>query len=696
MVDIDTQKIKMAGDYIRYLSTECIERSQSGHPGLPLGCADLGAILYRYIMRYSAADPTWVNRDRFILSAGHGSMFLYSLIHMAGFDLSLDDLSNFRQLHSRTPGHPELETEIGIEMTAGPLGQGFASSVGSALEGKMLAARFNRDGFQLFDYNVYTLMGDGCTMEGVSYEAASVAGHLGLDNLIAIYDSNDITIDGSTDITLSEDVTKRYESLGWEVYHCKGVELQNFYDTLKKATKAKGKPKMIVVRTTIGEGLNKMRGTHKIHGAPAGLDEICYLLQNSAVRPMVEKEYGADIVNDIEKLKAAEQQRIADKKPPFAYPEAVDFFREASQWNEPIISDWKKMMDEYQVKFPDAYEELQQFLSGGVPDTLRDKLINFKEEKPTATRGTSGVVLNMAAAEMPQIVGGSADLVGSTKATITGSQYVNRDDFQGRNIAFGIREHGMGAIGNGLALNGKMIPFTSTFFTFFDYMKPAVRLAALMQLRHLFVFTHDSIYVGEDGPTHQPIEHLNSLRLLPGIYTFRPGNDFETAFSYLYFLDEMDGPAAILGSRQGMPASAYEVKEERKSLYESFKKGAYVSYDCDDEPEVVVCGSGSEAGLAIDSARQLADKGIKARAVSIPCLELFEEQGPAYRKELFGNAKVAMLETASYRGVSTFFDPNILLIDIRDFGLSAPAGQVAAEFGFTAEKVAAKVQEFIK
>ncbi|HPN83113.1 MAG TPA: hypothetical protein PLM00_06945, partial [Spirochaetota bacterium] len=458
----------------------------------------------------------------------------------------------------------------------------------------------------------------------------------------------------------------------------------------------KGKPKLLVVRTTIGEGLDKMKGSHKIHGSPAGLDEIVYFLQHSIMRPVAELAYGAEVVDDPARLKDAEAKRIAAKEPPFAHPDATMFVREAWQWNGEIYTKWKKMLEEYKGKFPADYERLMKLTSNAVPASLKEKLLAYKESKPDATRNISANVLALCCEEMPQIVGGSADLVGSTKATVKGSQYINRDDFRGRNIAFGIREHGMGSIGNGLALNGVLMPFTSTFFTFLDYMKPAVRLAALMKIKHLFVFTHDSIYVGEDGPTHQPIEHLNSLRLVPDLVTFRPANDFETAFAYLYFL-ECKGPVVILGSRQNMPASAYEVAADRAGLYAEFKKGGYVAWSNGDAPDVILAGTGSEAGLAIDAAKKLAAEGKKVRAVSISSLELLEANQDQ-KKKLLGDGKtpLVMVEAASHRGMSAFYGSNVTLIDIREFGLSAPAEKVAEHFGFTADKVASRVKVALK
>ncbi|MDR2734558.1 MAG: transketolase [Spirochaetota bacterium] len=694
---IDSQKTKLAGDYIRYLALECIERSQSGHPGLPLGCADIGALLYRYILRIHPADGRWLARDRFVLSAGHGSMLLYSLLHLAGFPLSLEDLAAFRQYKSRAAGHPEHDPALGIETTTGPLGQGFANAVGIALEGKMLAARFNREGFPLFQYRVFTLMGDGCTMEGVAYEAASLAGHLGLDNLVAIYDANNITIDGRASIALSEDIAKRYEAMGWQTAVASDVgNLQAVCDSLEGLSRCPsgtgaGKPKLLILKTTIGEGLRSLRDTSKIHGSPAGLDEIVYFLQNSAMRPLVEAAYGKEIAADAARLKEAEAQAIRDKKPPLACAEAVSFMREAAEQNSAAYAAWQKLLDSYKTAHPDLYAELMRISRFEVPQSLHDSLLGYREQKPDATRAISARVLALASGALPQIVGGSADLVGSTKATVAGSSYITRDDFIGRNIAFGIREHGMGAIANGLALSGTFVPFTSTFFTFMDYMKPAVRLAALMRLKHLFIFTHDSIYVGEDGPTHQPIEHLNSLRLIPDLVTFRPANDFETAFAYLYFL-EGNGPVVILGSRQNMPACAYEVAGDRRELYANYTKGGYVLWQNSDTPEYVLAGTGSEAGLAAEAARILAQKNMRVRAVSVSAPELLAKN-PEYESTLFcaNSAKLAWIEAASHRGMSLLYFRKCLLIDIQEFGLSAPAEEVAEHFGFTAEAVAKRV-----
>ncbi len=695
MSDINLSQIKKSGDYHRYLALECIERANSGHPGLPLGCADLGVLLYRYILDINPEDGEWANRDRFILSAGHGSMFLYPLLYSAGFNMTLDDLANFRQLHSKTPGHPEYELELGIETTAGPLGQGIAASVGTAIEGKMLAQRFNEKGYNLFDYTVYVLMGDGCVMEGINYEAASLAGHLGLDNLIAIYDSNHITIDGNTEITFTEDTAKRYEAQGWLVEKVDGTDHKAVYAKLRDLKGKKGKPKLLIMTTTIGEGLNKKRDTSGIHGAPAGLDEIAYFVQHSeGVRALFEAKYGKEAVNDTDKLKALLEERIKKPEPLMEYPEHLEFMKEGVVSGQKAYKEWKALLDGYKKAFPEKYELLKGYMEYTLPASLREKLLNYSEEKGDATRGISGKVLNLCAEALPQLVGGTADLVGSTKATVKGSGYIGKEDFSGRNIAFGVREHAMAALGNGLAFGKMMIPFTSTFFTFFDYMKPSVRLAALMGLNHLFVFSHDSIYVGEDGPTHQPIEHLNAIRLIPRMHTFRPGSDAETAFSFLYFLENMNGPVALVTTRQKFSGETFgtSMGRSREELYADFSRGGYIFYETTvgQKPDVILCGSGSELDLALSAAKLIEERDKKlVRVVSIPCMELLEQAGDAYREALFGGYRVPvyMIEAGSYRGVGLFFDRNVELISIDDFGVSAPGGLAAAYFGLTPEAV---------
>jgi transketolase len=703
MINVDQTRLKKSADYVRYLSLESIERANSGHPGLPLGCADLGILLFRYLLTFNPEEPRWMNRDRFILSAGHGSMLLYSLLHLAGYDITLDDMGDFRQLHSKTAGHPEYDIHDGIETTTGPLGQGFANAVGCAIEGKMLAERFNTDRFRLFDYTVYTLMGDGCNMEGISYEAASLAGHLGLDNLFAVFDSNNISIDGSCDITFTEKVGKRYKALGWSVKHADVEDINDVVEKFQSLKKKKGKPKLLIVKTVIGSGVDKKKGTAGIHGAPAGIDEIAYFVQNSHMRTLFEETYGKDKVENREALVKVLGQRIEEKAPLLEFPEGTEFMKEGVAENKKRYNDWEKIFNGYKESCPSKYEELTAYLEFKVPASLREKLLNYREEKIAATRGVSGNVLNICAGEIPQIVGGCADLAGSTKAGIKNSHYIQKGDFSGRNIAFGVREHAMGAVGNGLALNRSFIPFTSTFFTFFDYMKPPIRLAALMKLNHLFIFSHDSIYVGEDGPTHQPIEHLNAMRLIPDIYVLRPGNDMETAFAYLFFLEHMNGPAAIITTRQKLPEKIFHLPEpgtgNREQWYEQFKKGGYVFYESDGKgkTDVILTASGSELTLAVDTAKLIEEKKkCKVRVVSIPCLELLDEADDAYKEELFmPGTPLVLIEAASHRSLNLFYSKEVILVDIESFGHSAPGKKVGEHFGFTAgavyEKIAVKI-----
>jgi transketolase len=699
---IDVTKVKKCADYIRYLSLESIERAKSGHPGLPLGCAELGVLLYRYILRFNPDDPGWIDRDRFILSAGHGSMLLYSLLYLTGYDITLEDLGRFRQLRSKTPGHPEYHIKYGIETTTGPLGQGFANAVGCAIEGKMLANRFNREGFDLFDYTIFTLMGDGCMMEGISSEAGSLAGHLGLDNLIAIYDSNHISIDGPTSLTMSEDTAARFEALGWHVEKADIKEIQELYTRLENLKTLRGKPKLLVIETTIGEGLHRKRNTAEIHGSPAGIDEIAYFIQNSEMKYLFARKYGETEVEDKKELMKILQDRLENKDPLLLEPDSKAFMEEGPEERKKDYDEWKRKFEIFREQHKDRYEQLSSYLHFEFPGSLRDELLNYnyfkgdEAKKTAATRGICGKVLNLCAGKIPQVVGGSADLADSTKAKVECTDCIKRENFAGRKIFFGVREHAMGAIGNGLALNRIMIPFTGTFFTFFDYMKPAVRLAALMKLKHLFIFSHDSIYVGEDGPTHQPIEHLNALRLIPGIYAFRPANDMETAFTYLYFLQKMEGPAAIVTTRQNLPEEVFLLpknrERDREELYRQFQKGAYIFYETEgaQKPDIIFAASGSEVSLSLQTAKLVEEKGEKnARVISIPCLELFSEEDISYKNQLFYDERtpVVIIETASHRGVDLFYDRRTTLVHIEKFGESAPYKEVVKYFGFTPESV---------
>ncbi len=686
MPAIQSENVRRSADYVRYLSLIAIEKARSGHPGLPLGCADLGVVLFRYFLNHYPERPDWPNRDRFVLSAGHGSMWLYSLLHLSGFSVSLEDLNQFRRMDSRTPGHPEFCLARGIETTTGPLGQGFANAVGMAIAAGWRARRYNRPGYELFNNRVFTLVGDGCVMEGISYEAASLAGHLGLDNLVAIYDSNRISIDGSTAITFTEDVAARFHAQGWAVEHAHGDDPEGFAAALSSLIDTGGKPKLLITQTTIGEGLNRKQGVSDIHGAPAGLEEIAWFVRHSSLRDPVAQTAGVDVDNDAAGLEAWLNVQIEAQTPLLPHPQVTAFMRGALSEQRQNWMQWDELWRRYQREYPAEAEEIGRSGRALLPAELDAELAAYGEERPDATRNVSGRVLNLCARHIPFVVGGSADLGGSTKGAIKDSSLLAKADFSGRNIAYGVREHAMGAINNGLALDGTIIPFSATFFTFMDYMKPAVRLAALMKLRHLFLFSHDSIFVGEDGPTHQPIEHLNSLRLIPELITFRPANDRETAWALRYFYAHASGPVALVTTRQKINAAGWGSASQAQ--WPDFLNGAYEFISATDprKPDLVLVASGSELGAAAAAARELqATDGLSARVVSLPSLELFSRAPRAYREELLGGfcAPVFLVEAASYRGVGALLHPQIQLIDIEEFGKSAPGPEVGDFFGFT-------------
>lgn len=684
----DEKFIVAVSDYLKYLSLMAVQKANSGHPGLPLGCAKIGVLLYSYFVKGCGTNPLHPNRDRFVLSAGHGSMLLYALNHIFGYDISMSDLTQFRQLHSLTAGHPEYEPEKGIETTTGPLGQGVANAVGLALEGKMLARRFSPPEDPLFDYEVYAIMGDGCAMEGVSNEAASLAGHLGLDNLTVIYDSNQISIDGSTDLAFTEDTGGRYRAQGWWVEEANSASLPTVVEQLNKLRSLKGKPKLLVLHTHIGEGLDKLVGTHKVHGSPAGIEEISFFLQNSTFKHLLEQKGTGNVPEMV-------QQQLDEGK--FWTMEDV-LSAEVRETLTKIISrrrrrvmDWLARMAGHAQRNPAEAKRLSLYqTSDHVSDYLRKDLLAF-QSPASATRNTSAAVLKLCCDHLENIIGGSADLVGSTKATVAGSTYVQKNDYSGRNIAFGVREHVMGSIGNGLALSGQFIPFTSTFFTFFDYMKPAVRLAAIMKIKHLFIFTHDSIYVGEDGPTHQPIEHLPAIRLIPNLYTFRPCNDSEMAFAYLYFL-ENKGPVAIIGTRQNLSPKLFERGRTADSDYQLFLKGGYVF--AQDEVDVnrhdlILVASGSEMSQAIELKERLTSEGKKVQLVSLPCPEILDQQEDDYCKSLFGDGKVPVffIEASSHRSFKWLYPSHFHSKTMASFGASGNAKDVEKHFGFDAESL---------
>ncbi|MBN1197286.1 MAG: transketolase [Candidatus Aminicenantes bacterium] len=696
MSEINARKVRQAADYVRYLSLIAIEKAQSGHPGLPLGCADLGVVLYRYFLKHDPTQPQWSNRDRFVLSAGHGSMLLYSLLFMSGFSVTLDDLNRFRQWQSRTPGHPEFHAALGVETTTGPLGQGFANAVGMAIAAKWRAQRYNRPGYQLFNNRVFCLVGDGCLMEGISYEAASLAGHLGLDNLVTIYDANRVSIDGHTDITFTEDVAARFRAQGWLVAQTDGNEPRSFATALESLLQTPGKPLLLIANTVIGSGLDRKQDSSKIHGAPAGLEEIAHFVRHSTMKPVVAAAAGIDPENDTDGLMAWLKRQAESETPLLTHAEALEFMREKLPQQRKMAAERDDLWHRYQREFPQSAAEILQSGENGIPVDLDSALAAYREDTPDATRNISGRVLNLCAGHIPFLVGGSADLAGSTKATIFDSAYLGAGDFSGRNIAYGVREHAMAAIGNGLALDGTIIPFSGTFFSFFDYLKPALRLAALMRLRHLFIFSHDSIYLGEDGPTHQPVEHLNSLRLIPGLISFRPADDRETAWAFRYFFKQADGPVAIVTTRQKVSPQGRPDPDWSDFLFGAYE---YKAPQTNKAPDLVIMASGSELSAATAAAGELEEtERVCVRVVSVPCLELFSAAPYDYRKALLQDFQVPvfLVEAASYRGVDAWFHPGIHLIDIQRFGQSAPGKVLGDQFGVSAHAVAATIRACLK
>ncbi|MDI3548453.1 MAG: transketolase [Halanaerobiales bacterium] len=657
--------LKEVANTIRGLSADAVEEAQSGHPGLPLGSAEIGALLYGEVMKYDPKDPDWPDRDRFILSAGHGSALIYSLLHLAGYDLSLEDLKNFRQLHSKTPGHPEYGYTPGVETTTGPLGQGFANAVGMAIAERMLAERFNTEEDTIIDHYTYTLIGDGGMMEGVVAEAASLAGHLGLGKLIAIYDDNDISIGGSTDITFTEDVGARFKAYGWHVVEdVDGHDFDSLRAAIKEAKEVKDKPSLLIAKTKIAYGAPTKVGTPAAHGEPLGEDEIRGMKEKLGL-PVDKKFYVSDEVRDFFAKRVEELQQ------------------EKKGWEEKFAK-WAKANPELKEKWDNGYELK-------LPADFREVIEAFEIKAPVASRKSSGVVLQKIADEVDYLVGGSADLAPSNKTYLDKYGEIQRDNFAGRNFRFGVREHAMGAIVNGIALHKGLRPYCATFLVFSDYMRPAIRMAALMKQPVIYVFTHDSIYVGEDGPTHQPVEHLEALRLIPNLKVIRPADEEETKVAWIQAMERTDGPTALILTRQGLPHL------DKVNGLEGAYKGGYIIEKETGTADVVLMASGSEVSLAVEVAGLLREKGKDPRVVSIPDRVEFVKQGPDYIKEVIGGEnlfKVA-IEAGVGNGWYRLLGNKDLLVSVENFGESGPGKEVAAEFGFTAEAIAEDILEKI-
>ncbi len=669
-VDLEQQCVNT----IKFLSADAVEKAKSGHPGTPMGAADMAFVLWSRFLQFDPADPHWVGRDRFVLSAGHASMLLYSLLHLYEFDLPLTELERFRQWGSRTPGHPEAGHTPGVEATTGPLGQGFGNGVGMALAQRMMRARFPNLG-SLLDHHVYGIVSDGDLMEGVSSEAASLAGYWRLGNLVYLYDDNHISIEGPTELAFTEDVAQRFDAYGWWTRRVDGHDRRAVEGALADAVAQAERPALILARTIIGKGAPTKAGTEKAHGEPLGADE----------------------------LKGAKEAAGWPVEPPFLVPPDVrQFFHEEAESKRKERAAWESRLEKARREHPDEAVAWDRFWKRELPVDLEDRLVAAVGEKEAlATRAWSGKVIQAAAAAIPSLVGGSADLGPSTVTDIKGAPQVVRQglkpeapvEYDGRTLHFGVREHGMGTIVNGLAYYGSFIPFGATFLVFSDYMRPAIRIAALTGLRSIFVFTHDSVFLGEDGPTHQPIEHAASLRLIPNLHVWRPADGLETAMAWASAIGRAGGPTSLLLTRQKVPVLDRPANFDRALV----ARGGYVLAEAEGgKPGVVLAATGSEVGLAAAARAALAQRGVRARVVSVPCVELFEAEPEAYRRSVLPEGvPTVVIEAARSEPWASLVGREALRIGISRFGASAPAEVIAKELGFTPEAVADRVARWL-
>jgi transketolase len=642
---------------IRTLSVDSVQKANSGHPGMPMGMADTAYVLWSQFLRHNPKNPAWPNRDRFVLSGGHGSMLLYSLLYLTGYDLPLEELQSFRQWGSRTPGHPEYGLTPGVETTTGPLGQGLGNAVGMAMAAKFLAAVFNKPGFPLINHTVYVTVGDGDLMEGVASEAASLAGHLGLDNLVVLYDDNGISIDGPTSLAFTEDRAGRFVAYNWQVQQVDGHDRVAVAAALLAAREEKNRPSLICCRTHIGFGSPNMQDTAKVHGSPLGDEEV---------------------VLTKEKLDWPQDAQ-------FLVPdEVLACFRQAVDKGQKAEAEWQAMCDRYAQEYPDLAALWQQVMAGELPEGWEQSLPTFKpEDGALATRSASGKVLNALAPVLPTLLGGSADLAPSNNTELKGLPWFSKEHPEGRNIHFGVREHAMGSALNGMMLHGGVFPYGGTFLVFSDYMRPAVRLAALMEIPVTFVFTHDSIGLGEDGPTHQPVEHLAALRAIPHLTVIRPADANETAEAWWCALTHREGPTALALSRQKLPTL------DRSAAVGDGKRGAYIVQDSGGTPDLILIATGSEVALALEARQVLVEKGIKVRVVSMPSWEVFERQPAEYQEQVLPSKVKARLsiEAGVTMGWETYVGSAGDSIGLNRFGASAPAKTLMRELGFNVDNV---------
>ena len=658
----------LAINTIRTLAMDAVQKANSGHPGLPMGAAPMAYALWMKHMRFNPRNPAWHNRDRFVLSAGHGSMLLYSLLYLTGYDVSLNDIKNFRQWGSITPGHPERGDTPGVETTTGPLGQGAATAVGIALAEAYLAQYFNRDGHEIVDHHTYVLVSDGDLMEGVCLEAAALAGHWGLGKLIFLYDDNQVTLDGAADMIFSEDVCGRFQAMGWHVGRITdGNDISAVSEAITAAKAQSDQPSLIAVRTVIGYGSPNKQGSSEAHGSPLGEDEVKLAKEN---------------------LGWSTTERF------FVPGEALEHFRSAIDAGKSAEAEWQGKYQAWRAAYPDLAQEWEQAMAGEFADGWRAELPSWEAGASIATRNAGGEALNVLARFAPTMIGGDADLAGSTKTLISGANNTGKGQPAERNLRFGVREHGMGAIVNGLALHGGIVkPYSATFFTFSDYMRPAIRLGALMDIPTVYVFTHDSIGLGEDGPTHQPVEHLMSLRAMPNLHVFRPADATETAGAWAA-IAELEHPAAIVLSRQNLPVFA----GNDAGIHEGVARGAYVLSEHDSgDIDAIIMASGSEVSIALDAAGLLEDADIRVRVVSMPCWELFQSQDDDYRASVLPadvNRRVS-IEAGVTLGWSKYVGLEGIAIGVDRFGASAPYAKIYEAYGLTPGHVADAVNSLL-
>lgn len=652
---------------IRVLSADAVQKANSGHPGLPMGAAPMAHVLWTRHMNYNPENPDWLNRDRFILSAGHGCMLQYSLLHLTGYDVSLDDIKNFRQLHSKTPGHPEYGLTPGIEVTTGPLGQGFANGVGMAIAQKYLKAHYNRPEFPVINYHIYAICSDGDMMEGITSEAASIAGHLELGNLVYLYDDNHISIEGSTDLAFNEDVGKRFEAYNWHVQIVEdGNDLEAISIAIRNAKTETQKPSLIKIRTQIGYGSPNKINKADAHGSPLGDEELKKTKINLGFDP--------------------------DKY--FEIPKAVkDFYETVKSAGNQKEEEWNVLYKEYKKAFPDVAGDLEDLIKGKPKAGWQKALPDFKDVTKLATRKASGKVLNAIADHFPGLIGGSADLAPSTDTQLKAFNDFSPEDRYGRNFHFGVREHSMAAILNGMALTKGIIPYGATFLIFSEYMRPPIRLAAIMKIKSIFIFTHDSIGLGEDGTTHQPVEQLLSLRSIPNLTLIRPADANETATAWQAALEHEEGPVAIVLTRQDLPV----IDPSKYSDASGLLKGAYIISEAKEKPELILIGTGSEVHLLLEAQNSLSKEGIAANVVSMPSWELFDMQPADYKEKILPKAirKRLAVEAGTTLGWQQYVTDEGAVIGIDTFGSSAPADVLFKEYGFTVENIVEKAKELL-